>query len=619
MSFGGGVSTSDTTPWWEVDKESPEAVAGAVFATVTDIERRQQSIHDGHRRHARAYAGYMPTGFVWGENQASRAPQEVSRSVIRSVCDTATALISRFRPKPSFVTDGADWAVQRMAMDLDKFMIGAYEIGNVYKTAARCFHDSTVFGTSAWKLVPTGAGKSFRVDCEHVLIDDLVVDEDECREHSEPVNTYHRVPMRADALVRQYAQGDAGKKISKESKARREAIAAAKGGRGSDWPGGRTVRPDSCIVVEAIHVCGTRGRRVVAVAGCTLVDEAWEFDWHPYVVLHWAPPLSGFYGDGIAYRQYGRQQRITYLYRWIQRCHDLFATPRAWVDPAGGPPTMQLSNEIGQVILSRRPPVFQTQQVVPPEVYRWLDGLERGTFDDEGISQATASNQLPSGIESAPAQREYSFKEGNRFAPVSQRWEHAVAVETPKKMIAMYRAAAGDGEGAAVPFHSRKLRQTIDWSAASLEEDAYMIRAEASSLESLSPSSRTQAAIELSQTGWITPSEGRSLLGHPDLERSDQIGSAPRRYAEWVLLQLMRGTAMAVNEFADLVELRKVVQGGYLDAVTRNAPEQLLANLERYLDELTAIEPPPPAPPAPPPAAAMADPAAMGMPLPLGG
>jgi hypothetical protein len=313
------------------------------------------------------------------------------------VCDTATALISKFRPKPSFVTDGADWSVQRMAMDLDRFMVGAYEVGGVYDVAARAFHDSTVFGTGAWKLVPTGKGKRFRVNAEHVLIDDLVVDEDECREHSEPVNTYHRVPMKAARLIKLFASGNTA-----EDRARREAINAAKGrGGAAEWPGQRYVRPDSCIVVEAVHVDpeGKEGRRTLCISGMVLEDGDWEFPWSPFVVLHWAPPLSGFYGDGIAYRQYGRQQRITYLYRWVQRCHDLFATPRAWVDPAGGPPTLQMSNEIGAVIHTRRPPVFQTQAVVPPEVYRWLDSLERGAFDDEGISLASATNQLPPGLE----------------------------------------------------------------------------------------------------------------------------------------------------------------------------------------------------------------------------
>jgi hypothetical protein len=441
------------------------------------------------------------------------------------------------------------------------------------------------------------------------------VDEDECREHLEPVCTYHRVPMSAARLMKLYADGKGA-----NAQKNREAIEAAKGrGGGADWPGQRYVRPDHCIVVEAIYVDpdGGPGRRVVSVQGRALDDGSWDFPWHPFVVLWWAPPLSGFYGDGIAYRQYGRQNRITYLYRWIQRCHDLFATPRAWVDPAGGTPTLQMSNEIGAIIMSRRPPVIQTAQVIPPEVYRWLDGLENGTFEDEGISRASSGNQLPPGVESAPAQREYSFKESSRFAPVSQRWESAVAVESAKKMVAMYRAAAKDGEGATMTWADRKLKETIDWKAANLEEDAYQIRAAASSLETLSPSSKTQAAIELSQTGWITPHEGRALLGHPDLEKSDQLGSAPRRYAEWVLKQLMRGIPVAVNEYAFLPCLHEVVQAGYLDALTRKVPKALQANLERFLEDLDALTPQPA--PAGPPEAAMAPPAAQGMPIPLPG
>lgn len=286
--------------------------------------------------------------------------------------------------------------------------------------------------------------------------------------------------------------------------------------------------------------------------------------------------------------------------------------------------------------MARRPPVFQTQQVIPPEVYRWLDNLERGTFEDEGISMATAANQLPPGLESAPAQREYSFKEAGRFAPVSQRWEEAVAVETAKKMVAMYRAAADGADNDDKPvmvWANRSLREEIDWESASLDENAYQIRAEASSLEALSPSSRTQAAIELSQTGWITPQEGRSLLGHPDLQESDRIGSAPTRYAQGVLKQLLLGVPVAVNEYAHLPELHRVVQGGYLDACDRKAPRELLANCERFLEELDTIMNPPapmgpggmPSPDAAgvpaesPPMPALSDPAAMGAPLPFPG
>lgn len=585
------------------------ALAQRVIETVQDIERRQPGIWEGNRRHARLYSGYLPSALAWGVSPQSnqRLPFEVSKAIVRSVCDTATALIVRSRPKASIVTDGADWKIQMQAEDMDQFMVGAYEVSGIYQVAPRCFHDSTVFGTGVWKYVPRGKGEDFRVDVERVLIDDFVVDEEECREHLEPECVYQRVLVRIEALVDRYA------KNNPELAYKLRATANHSG----SWPT-RHVPNGRAVMVEAYNL--PEKRRVLCVDGVVLEDEDWPYDFFPYTVLWWAPPLSGFYGDGIAYRQYGRQQRVTWTYRWIQRCHDLFATPRAWVDPTGGPPTLQISNELGAVVLSRRKPEFQVPQVVPSEIYRWLDSLEQGGFEDEGISQVTANNQLPPGLESAPAQREYSYKESQRFAPVSQRWEHSVAVEACKKMAAMYRNHAQSGSKPKVKWADMRLMHTISWP--DLAEDAYRVRPEASSLESLSPASRAQAALELSQTGWITPQEGRALTGHPDLKASADLDNAPLNYAKMVLRRLFHGETVEVDEYADLAALDSTVRKGRLLAIQKGAPDAIVDNCSDFLDRLSAAQPQPAAPGAPPlsgpPSPTMAPSAAPGgMPVPL--
>jgi hypothetical protein len=570
--------------WWDLPRRdgANAELANAVIETCQDIERRQTSIHEGHRRHARIYAGYLPQGMQWGTSAAgaARQPFEATKAVVRSVCDTATALIVRTRPKASFVTDGADWETQLQAEDLDQFTVAQFEQGGLYEVAPRAFHDSTIFGTGGWKYVPEGSGEDFKLCYERVFIDDIVVDEDECRSGLEPANVYHRVPVRKAALARKYAPGD-----GPEDRYRRQLI---EGNANGGWPT-RYVPTDHVVVVEATHVGPEGNRRVLVCNGAVLRDEVWPFDFHPYTWLWWALPISGFYGDGIAYRQFGRQQRITYMYRWIQRCHDLFATPRAWVDPAGGPPTMHMSNEIGQVIMARRPPTFEQKHLLPPEVYRWLDELENGGYEDEGISQISAQNQLPPGLESAPAQREYSFKEGQRFAPVSQRWEHAVAVDTAYKTVAMFRHNfANTNAKPKVKWANRRFISTIKWP--DLDEKAYVIRPEASSLDALSPSARTQSALELAQTGWITPQEGRALVAHPDLRESDDLGPAGETYAKKVLQQLRHGERVVVDEYADLMALDRIVRQGRLLAIQREAPQRIVDNMSRYLDEIDALK-----------------------------
>lgn len=71
----------EPTCWWDADASKPDEVARLVFETVQDIERRQKSIHDGHRRHAKIYAGYVPVGLQWGDSQGQvvREPHEVTR------------------------------------------------------------------------------------------------------------------------------------------------------------------------------------------------------------------------------------------------------------------------------------------------------------------------------------------------------------------------------------------------------------------------------------------------------------------------------------------------------------------------------------------------------------
>src|SRR3954469_13312001 len=95
----------------------------SMFDTVRDIERRQSTIHDGNKRHARIYAGYLPSGLADGSTPTSnmRMPFAATKNLVRSVCDVGHAMIVKSRPKATYVTTGADWKVQMQAEDLDQF------------------------------------------------------------------------------------------------------------------------------------------------------------------------------------------------------------------------------------------------------------------------------------------------------------------------------------------------------------------------------------------------------------------------------------------------------------------------------------------------------------------
>lgn len=580
------------TLWFE--EEDPADRATCMMATLREIDYRQASITNGNRRHAEIYASYIPVAFSYSTPQGySRREVQSTRNVIRSVCDTATALIGKNLPRPRIVTDGGNWDLQQKAYQLDKFLVGIYKQGKIYDVAQMAFRDSTIFGTGAY-ILREHEKPEWHVRAHRVLINDLIVDEQECPDEPYPHNYYLRHTMPLNIALKKW--GDTPEK--------EDALVAALGRVPTAWPGQRNVPKDHVVVVEAWHVePDGPGIHCGAVDGCELFCNKWPFTWAPIVTLYWSPPVSGFYGDGVAYRQFGRQKRINYLYRWIQRCQDLIAVPRVWVDATNGPLRVQISNEIGEIVGVRgNPPVFQTPQAVGQEIYHWLDILESGGYEDEGISQMSASNQLPPGLESAPAQREYSFKEGQRFAPVSQRWENAVAVETATKCLALYKAHYENKKvSSRIKWSNRKLVEQIEWEDVDLETTQYEIRVEASSLQDLSPSGRLQAAIDLSQTGWIPPEEGRRLLMHPDIERTDKKYNAAIEYAEWASAELMKGRWVAPCEYGELQLQQDTVKADLQQAEMLGAPEYIKLLQRQFIHacEMLINPPQPLTPPTP--------------------
>lgn len=588
--IGGPKVSKPNTNWF--DEEDPTERASALMKTLCEIDSRQQSIASGNRRHAEIYASYLPVGFSYASPGGYSRPQvQATRNVVRSVCDTATALIGKNLPRPRVVTDGGDWDLQQKAYQLDKFLVGVYKQGKIYPVAQSAFRDSTIFGTGAFILRPHKRPE-WHVKAHRILIDDLIVDEQECAQEPMPPNYYLRHTMPVHLAIKKYGKTDEMV----------DCLVKAAGKSPTAWPGQRNVPPDHVVLVEAWHVATDEdpGITTMSVDGCELYCKPWKFEWSPIVVLYWSPPISGFYGDGVAYRQYGRQRRINYLYRWVQRCQDLIAVPRVWVDATNGPLRIQLSNEIGEIVGVRGgAPTFQTPQAVGQEIYHWLDQLEAGGYEDEGISQLSASNQLPTGIESAPAQREYSFKEGQRFAPVSQRWEDAIASETATKALALYKEHYKSGGTPKTKWSSRLLVEEIPWEEVDLDTAQYEIRVEASSLQDLSPSGRLQASIDLAQTGWIPPEEGRRLLMHPDLERADKKYNAAIEFAEWASAQIMRGNAVRPCPEGDLELQQSTVKADLQTAITKRAPAGIIALQRAFIEECDSLINPPAPPQAP--------------------
>lgn len=538
--------------WYDVEYEeddpsSCEMLSQLVFDEVNRIEEKQPHVLTNYKQFFKKYAGYEPVGLTWGEGNTLQRPMyRETRGLIRMACDTGTALISQHMPKATISTEGADFKMQQLATDLDLFLIGAYYAAGIYTVAPRTFHDSTVCGTGTWTYVPKGTGANYRVEIERVFPAEVVVPEDQCESGITGYTERYRVTRWTKARLRKEYPSRA-KFISGDSWSLRQRTSAG---------------PNKVWVIDAYHICGDKRIRTRVAPGVVLEHEEWPFDFFPFDDLHWTLPPSGFYGDGIAYRQYAKQERLDFLHQMIHKGQNLAITPRIFNMP-GAPPSTSNIADIGTVVSGRSDPKFLTQQAFGPEIYNWVETIIRAGLEDEGISMATAANVLPAGLESAPAQQEYSFKEAQRFAPVSQRYEHTLAVKVAEKLIAFYAHAAQSGAAPQTKIYNNDFVSVVDWPSVDLERDVFRIQVGASSIETLSPAGKIQAAMNLVSLKLVNPTDARILIRHPDLKHIDDLATSSRRYADAFAGECLRGRQPPIDDLTDLVGLREVLTANY--------------------------------------------------------
>ena len=119
----------EATPgfWWTEEDET--ARAGRVSSTGRELAMQQQARKQLNLHHARLYGNYDIRSFdaaTYSQNLVLMYDEKIALNVVAAVTDTLTSKIAKSKPKPSFQTNGASWAMQQKARNLDKFMRGVF-------------------------------------------------------------------------------------------------------------------------------------------------------------------------------------------------------------------------------------------------------------------------------------------------------------------------------------------------------------------------------------------------------------------------------------------------------------------------------------------------------------
>lgn len=595
--------------WWKADDED---MARQVAGTIKFIQQHQQGRLEQLVASTRLYGtsaavSLLGTAFTRAQSNVN-APgsQRISFNLCQSVIDTLQAKIAKNKVTPTFCTSGGVWGMQKKSRDLSKFIEGCFYQNESHRKGAYIFRDAAIWGTGILHVYRDNDS----ICTERVFPHEIFVDT------IEALSTYpqqlHRVKIvDRDCLLSMFDGED--------DEEAREAIINAMPADYNDI-GGAATAADLVKVTESWHLPSgpeaDDGVHVMCIDDKVLCKDDWEKDYYPFVFMNYSKNPFGFWGKGACERLQNLQNEINRLMILDQRSRWMMSSFKVLIENGSKVVAQHLNNDIGSIIYyTGTPPQYILPPAIDPSNGEKINDLIAKGYQQEGVSQLSASSLKPLGLDSGKALRAFNDIEEDRQLFIQQEME-CYFLEEARQMIEVAKDIYKDKGSYEVVFPSGRFMESIDWKDIKLKEDEYVLKAFPVSSLADDIAGRLQEVQELAQAGMISPRTARKLMRTPDLEMSDNLANAAEDYLCKIIENMIdEEEYIAPNQYMDLTLAKQLTLEYYNYAAFQNAPQEVLALLERFneqIDEIVqqAMQPPPGAMPPQPGAQPPANPAA---------
>lgn len=570
--------------WWNFTDD--RMIAGAISGTLTLLTEAQQRRAMQLTASARLY-GNMPLMGAMGLSEsriASAYPwtrSTVTYNAIQSAVDTVVSKIAKNKPKPLFITNGADFHVWRKAKKLNRFMDGLFYENRMHDLARVLFRDAAVWGDGLNHIFWDHVAE--RIRYERILPQEIWIDEEEAQYGD--VRQMHRLKP----VDRRMLMGAFPEHADEISRARATQTADAQ----------RPSVSDLVTLRESWHLPSgddaEDGMHVLTLDDLVLTPEderERKQSFFPIVRCKWAPRMYGFWSQGVAEQVQNLQLELSKLMWIVQRSFHLAGTFKVLLENGSKIVKEHLNNDVGAIInYSGTKPEYITTPIAAVEYFQQILNLKSMIYEQCGISQLSASSQKPAGLNSGAALREYNDIGSDRLMTIGQQYE-SFHVETGVMSIAIMREALKrrGSRGYKVHVPSGKFLHELDWKDLSLEDDQFRLQCFPVSSLPDEPAGRLQQINEWVQAGWLDPDEGRRLQGVPDLEQVESLQEAQEDVLMRDLDDIVDNGKPHYPEptdnlpLAEKLTLRYIARGRLMDLESDR-----LEMLARYLDNVRAI------------------------------
>lgn len=587
---------NNPSDWWNSDSKSE--LLEKFLGTVSFLKEQNSSRYKQCSIYARLYGNIPLHGWAGtGLNRITTGNvlplDRPTMSVITSCTDTVVSRITQAKPRPLFLTDNADYKQRNLAKQMNQFIAGELYQTKAYSLGELFFRDACVLGTGCLKVLET---QDKRVGLERRLMTELLVD---------PNDSFYGLP----------------RQLYEIKLVERSVLAATFPKYRSDIEKAEQAFPDNSAessksVSDLVLVAeGWRlrsgpnsddGLHVIACSSGIILEESYEKPFFPFVFLHYASRLVGFWGQGLPERQMGTQMEINKLLITISQSINLVGVPRVFVEDGSKVVSASFNNAIGGIIkYSGTKPIYEVAPCVPQEVYAQLQRLVMYAYEQEGISQLSATSQKPAGLNSGEAIRSYDDIQSDRFSALQKRYNDAF-IDLSYLIIDKARDICKRENSYQTVFPNKNGTKQIDLPASKLLDDPFVIQCFDTSSLPRDPAGRLQKVVEMMQAGIISPQEGRRLLDYPDIEQVDKLENAGEERILQVLDEIVEdGKYTPPDPFMNpqlALKLSEQYYNLYVPAKLEQKKVQYLVNFNTQVKDLIqqSMQPDPGALPSPP-------------------
>lgn len=528
----------------------------------------------------------------------------------QNVVETTHAKICKSRILPMPLTSGGGYLQRRQAKQLGKALEGEFDENQVDQIKEDVVMDAlvTAHGSGAAKVF----ARNGKVVIQHVPIEDVWFDAAEVR-YRRPRCCYHVMPIDKFVVLEDYGKDDEDLEGTREE--RRTAILRAASQQIAIQTISGMGGPCQIEVVEAWHLpsgdCEDEGdssgdvtaskhdgRHVIAIAGCTLVDEPWDGEGFPIEFYTPRKRRRSIWGLSMMFDLVAPQREFEKLTAKVQNAHQKLGV-NGWVAPK------QANVNAREIVAGtfaagfmvefdgQQPPVPLVVEPVSQGTYAYKDSIPRDMMQHKGVSSLSASSQLPAGLQQASGKALQVFEdfESERLLPYHremERWTMRLAW----LVVRVAHQIVKSGKNPRIKHSGKHGTEPIAWKDVLPDDfDDLVLRVFPVSQLSKQPSALFAQLTELLNSQAITVEQFKRLFDLPDLEAENQLDTADTDIIDRNMdIMITTGRYLSPEPFDDLDLLIKRTGKMINLCRTQEVPEARIKLLHDSIEDAKALQ-----------------------------